>query len=119
MQEITLNKDSSPYEKSLALANYINQKKASKYHKIPLDYNNIQIWFTTRQIEILKLVAQGLSNTKIARKLDCKEVAVKLIVYRIIKQLEAILYEDIDRYYLVIIAQQLKFDTEFSSNELH
>ncbi|GEM_PF-2164022 len=104
--------ESSPYEKLLDYNNYIEQKRASKHHKIPVDYNNVQVRFTLRQIEILRLVAQGLSNARIAKKLDCKETAVKLVVYRIMKNLEEILYEDIDRYYLVVIAQQFKFDID-------
>ena len=104
------NQDSSPYEKLLDYNNYVEQKKASKHHKVPVNYNSVQVRFTSRQIEILKLVAQGLSNTRIAKKLECKETAVKLIVYRIMKNLEDILYEDIDRYYLVILAQQFKLD---------
>ena len=104
------SQDSSPYEKLLDYNNYVEQKKASKHSKVPVNYNSVQVRFTSRQIEILKLVAQGLSNTRIAKKLECKETAVKLIVYRIMKNLEDILYEDIDRYYLVIIAQQFKFD---------
>lgn len=102
--------ESSPYEKLLDYNNYIEEKRASKHHKIPVDYNNVQVRFTSRQIEILKLVAQGLSNTRIAKKLNCRETAVKLVIYRITKNLEEILYEDIDRYYLVIIAQKFKFN---------
>ena len=112
-QEQEINcQESSPYEKLLDYNNYIEQKRASKHHKIPVDYNNVQVRLTSRQIKVLKLVAEGLSNTRIAKKLNCRETAVKLVIYRIMKNLEEILYEDIDRYYLVIIAQKFKFDID-------
>lgn len=75
--------------------------------------------FTERQFYILNLVARGYSNSRVAKEISIKESAVKINVYRLMKKLEAILNENIDRFYLVILAQRLKieYDLHLISNE--
>lgn len=86
---------------------YIKLKKLNLNQKILINYKGTRIGFTERQIKVLKLIAKGLSNIKIAEKLQAKESAIKLLVYRLMKYLEEMFYERVDRYYLIIIAQEL------------
>ncbi len=109
LQEKHITQDSSPYEKLLAYNTYVKKKKANKCNKLPADYNNIKLSLTSRQIQVLKLVALGLSNCRIAKRLNCTESAVKLVIHRSVKYLERVICEDIDRFSLIIIAQQILF----------
>lgn len=91
---------------------YCNDLDEKRYlqGKVVCNYKGISIGVTPKQVEVLKLVAQGFSNTKIAKKLGVKESTIKLLIYRLMKHLERRLYESVDRFYLVIIAQQLDFE---------
>lgn len=101
---------SSPIQLQIDLETYLKQKKLSTYNKILFDYNGIKIGFTKKQINILSYVAKGYSNSRIAKELALKEAAVKLLIYRLMKYLENNLYEPIDRFYLIIIAQKLNLE---------
>lgn len=92
--------------------NRIKQSRIPPYEKILFGYRNLKLSFTPNQIEVLKLVARGYSNTKIAKKLFRKEATVKLLIYRLMKYMEEVLYESVDRFYLVIIAQELYVESE-------
>lgn len=98
----------SYYHLMLEYQNYIKEKKLAKEQKILFTYRGTKIAFTKKQTIVMKLVAQGLSNMKIAEALMIREPAVKLLIYRLMRYLESILYENIDRFYLVIIAQKLR-----------
>lgn len=87
---------------------YINQRKLLLYQKRIYEYKGIKLALTDKQANILKLVAKGFSNIKIAEVLDKKESTIKLSVYRIMKYLEVMLDENVDRFRLVIIAQELE-----------
>lgn len=89
--------------------NYLDEKRHLQ-GKMVCNYNGIKVGFTPKQAEILKLVAQGFSNIKIAKKLEARESTIKLSIYRLMKYLEHRLYENIDRFYLIIIAQQFDFE---------
>lgn len=103
----------SGYQRTLEYTNYIKQRKFLTNQKIVLKYDNLTLALTEKQAVVLGLVAKGLSNIKIAHELVLKETAVKLIVYRLMKYLESTLFENIDRFYLVIVAQKLKSDNDF------
>lgn len=98
---------SSPFELKLDYDTYLNEKKLASGQRILFDYGENKIALTQKQINVLKLVAKGFSNTKIAQYLSVKEQAVKLLIYRLMKYLEEVLYEKVDRFYLIVIAQQL------------
>lgn len=101
---------SSSYQLILDYQNYLNQKRLATNQKIAFFYNDIQLAFTPKQIEVLKLVAKGFSNAKIAKRLSAKEATTKLLIYRIMRYMEGVLFESVDRFYLVIIAQKLKLE---------
>ncbi len=101
---------SSPLEFKLDYDNYLNERKLATGQRILFNYNEVKIGLTQKQINVLKLVAKGFSNIKIAHCLYVKESAVKLLIYRLMKSLEEDLNESIDRFYLVVIAQQLGLD---------
>ena len=101
---------SSPLEFQLDYDNYLNERKLALGQRILFYYSGIKIGLTQKQINVLKLVAKGFSNIKIAHCLYVKESAVKLLIYRLMKSLEEDLNESIDRFYLVVIAQQLGLD---------
>ena len=101
------NGKSSSYELLLDFENYIAKRKKIINQKVKFDYNNIKLELTPKQINVLKLVAKGLSNAKIANELSIRAAAVKLLVYRTIKYLEDNLHEQIDRFSLIILAQKL------------
>lgn len=91
---------------------YLNHIKLTNNQKAIFNYNGITVGLTPKQIEVLKLIAKGFSNGKIAKKLLTKEATVKLLIYRLMKYLERMLYEEnIDRFNLVIIAQKLDLDS--------
>ena len=98
---------SSPLEFRIDYENYLNQRKLTSGRRFLFDYNESTIGFTLKQIKVLKLVSKGYANAKIAQCLGVRESAVKLLIYRMMKYLEEELSEDVDRFYLVIIAQQL------------
>lgn len=104
------------YELILDYENYLQEKKLLASRKIVFDYKDTKLGFTEKQIEVLKLIAKGFSNIKIAKKLKIRESAVKLLVYRLMKYLETILSESIDRYSLIIIAQELDLDQEITNH---
>ena len=106
------NPQSSPFELFLDYENYIEKRKKSVNQKVEFDYNNTKLELTPKQINVLKLVAQGFSNAKIASELSIKSAAVKLSIYRIIKYLEDNLHERIDRFNLIVLAQKLDFQEQ-------
>ncbi len=101
---------SSPFEFQLDYDNYLNEKRLASGRRISFNYNGNKIALTQKQINVLKLVAKGFSNAKIAQCLSVREQAIKLLIYRLIKYMEKVLYESVDRFYLIIIAQQLGLD---------
>ena len=100
------------YQLMLDYANYIKQRKLATNQKILFDYRGVKLAFTPKQLTVLNLVAKGFSNCKIAQLLLMKESTVKLLIYRLMKYMEAVLYDKIDRFYIVIIAQQLGLKDE-------
>ena len=102
----------SPDELMLDYENYLRNRKLAINQKTVFIYNGAEILLTQRQIMVLQLVAQGFSNSKIARKLGVKVSAMKLLIYRLMRSLERVLCENIDRFYLVIIAQRLELSSE-------
>ncbi len=101
---------SSPLEFQLDYDNYLNEKRLTSGRRILFNYNGNKIALTQKQINVLKLVAKGFSNAKIAQCLSIKEQAIKLLIYRLMKYIEKVLYESVDRFYLIVIAQQLGLD---------
>ncbi len=101
---------SSPLEFKLDYDNYLNERKLAVGQKILFYYSGIKLGLTQKQINVLKLVAKGYSNMKIAQCMTVREDSIKLLIYRLMKYLEAVLEESVDRFYLVIIAQQLALD---------
>ena len=89
--------------------NYIRDKKLIANHRIICTHGDLKLAFTQKQFTVLKLVALGFSNVKIAKRLGIKESTTKLLIYRIMKYLESVLYKRIDRFSLVIVAQELDF----------
>ena len=87
--------------------NCIALRKLFYKNKTIFNYKGITIAFTPKQIKLLKLVSQGFSNTKVAQELQCSESSVRLTIYRLIKYLEVLLLKNIDRYSLIIFAQEL------------
>ena len=85
----------------------LNSNKSIKYQRKIFYHKGNNITLTEKQINLLRLVAKGFSNIKIARELNKKESAIKLSIHRIMKYLEVILNENIDRFYLIIVAQEL------------
>ncbi|OGI06431.1 MAG: hypothetical protein A3I68_01380 [Candidatus Melainabacteria bacterium RIFCSPLOWO2_02_FULL_35_15] len=100
----------APLELRLDYDNYLNERKLAVGQKILFYYGGIKIGLTQKQINVLKLVAKGYSNMKIARCMAVREDSVKLLIYRLMKYLEEVLEENVDRFYLVVIAQQLELD---------
>lgn len=100
----------SAYRLMVDYRNYVRQKKLARNQKIVFGYKDVKLGFTERQILFLKLISSGLSNSRIAQQLNIKEPTVKLAIYRLMRYLENILYEKVDRYRLVIIAQQLRLE---------
>lgn len=100
----------TPYELKLEFENYLRQRKKFANKKLVFEYNETKITLTKKQIKVLFYIAQGYSNQKIAKELGTRETAVKLLIYRLMKYLESTLYEQIDRYYLIIVAQKLHLE---------
>ncbi len=86
--------------------------------KVRIDYRDTKISLTTKQIEVLGFIALGYSNIRIAKELLIKESTVKLLIYRLTKHLESLLRERIDRFYLIIIAQQILKKETISNQDL-
>lgn len=99
------------YEPELNYENYIQQRKLLIGQKILVKYRDKNLAFTKRQLEMLKLIAMGFSNLRIAKILNAKETTIKLLIYRLMKYIEGILNEKLDRFYLIVIAQEF-----FNSN---
>lgn len=102
----------SSYQLMINYHNYIKQKQLNFGDKIMFRYKDLRFSLTPNQAEVLRLVAKGFSNMKIAKKLSKKEVTIKLFIYRLMKYLGDVLYESVDRFHLVIIAQGLILDSE-------
>ena len=100
----------APLELKLDYDNYLTERKLAVGQKILFYYSGIKIGLTQKQINVLKLVAKGYSNMKIAQCMIVREDSIKLLIYRLMKYLEEILEESVDRFYLVVIAQQLGLD---------
>ena len=100
----------SPLEFSLDYDNYLSAKKLHLNQRILFSYNGCTIGLTQKHIEVLRFVAKGFSNVKIAKCLEMRESSVKLLIYRLMRSLEKELNESVDRFYLIIIAQQLGLD---------
>ena len=92
----------------LELQQSIIKKALSPNRKIICSYKGVRIALTGKQIEVLKLVAKGFSNSRISQQLKTKEPTLKLQIYRLMKYLESNILENIDRFYLVVIAQQIE-----------
>lgn len=92
---------------------YINHKMLTCGEKLVFSYKGLKLSFTPKQVEVMRLVAKGFSNGKIARMLSKNESAIKLLIHRITNYLEEILHENIDRFYLIIIAQRLNLEKEY------
>ena len=107
----TLNekRDSLSTGTVFAYGGYVKRKKLFVNRRNVFNYKGVHLYFTQKQINVLRLIAKGFSNSKIAKSLGMRDSAVKLLVYRLMKYLEGVLYENVDRFYLVIIAQQLGF----------
>jgi DNA-binding CsgD family transcriptional regulator len=101
---------SSPFELQLDYDNYLNERRLASGRRILFNYNGSKIGLTQKQINVLKLVAKGFSNAKIAQCLSVREQAIKLLIYRLMKYIEKVLHESVDRFYLIVIAQQLGLD---------
>lgn len=108
----------SYYHFLLDYENYMKARKLAMNQKTLFVLNDTKLAFTPKQLEVLKLVAKGFSNLKIAKMLVLKESTVKIIIYRIMKYLEEVLYEKIDRFYLIIVAQQLRIE-EYQNGACH
>ncbi len=104
-------KECSSYSLMLEYKNYIARKQQSANLKSTFEYKESKLSFTYKQIEILKLVAKGFSNLKITKKLLLKESTVKLNIYRVMRYIERVLLEKVDRFYLIIIAQNLDLES--------
>lgn len=116
MSETSYENTNLPYALVLEYENYIKQRRLLTGQKIEVKYKDQNLAFTKKQIEILKLIAKGLSNPKIAKGLGVKETAIKLLTYRIMKYLENVLKQKLDRFYLIVIAQQINFDISNDTN---
>ena len=109
----------SGFNVMLDYKNYLKQKRLYPSNKAIFAYKGVKIALSQKQIRVLKLVAQGFSNIRVAHELSMKETTIKLLVYRLKKYLESVLYEDVDRFYLVIIAQELESEKENVSSDKH
>ena len=96
-----------PHPEEVEYESYLNSKKPFSYQKKLLGLNGYDVFLTQKQIDILKFVAKGFSNGRIAKELRKKESAIKLSIYRTMKYLEIILDKNVDRFSLIIIAQEL------------
>lgn len=99
-----------PLELKLDYDNYVTERRLAAGQKILFHYEGIKIGLTQKQINVLKLVSKGFSNIKIAHCMSAKETSIKLLIYRLMKSLEEVLGERVDRFYLIVIAQQLALD---------
>lgn len=91
----------------LEYESYIKTRDSIINQKFPISYSSYNFRFTPKQMKVLELIASGYSNGKIAKNLSMKESTLKLIIYRLMKYLESIRRESIDRFYLIIIAQEI------------
>lgn len=111
MEKYTLNQKQieklPPYLLNLDFETFSNHKRLLR-NKVIFNYKGINLGFSEKQALVLRLIANGFSNSKIACELNIKESTVKILVYRVMRYMEAILLEDIDRFSLVIIAQGLQ-----------
>ena len=98
---------------SLLIDTYIEEDIPEKVLKLGVNkrylikYREVDLLFTLKQIEVLSLIAKGFSNSKIAKKFKTRESTIKLMVYRLMRYLEDALGEKIDRFYLVILTQEI------------
>ncbi len=83
-------------------------------------YKDLDLLLTFRQMEIISLISMGYSNLKIAKKTKVRESAVKLMIYRLVKYLDRILEEKIDRFYLIVLSQEIVkyFEENYSQIKL-
>lgn len=100
------------YELLLEYKNYLKQRRLLTNKKVLLDYKGTKIALTKKQIALLGLVAKGFSNTKIAQELLAKTSAIKQAIYRLTRYLEKNLYEHVDRFSLIIHAQQMDLNDQ-------
>lgn len=77
-------------------------------------FREMELSLTQKQLEVLKLIAQGHSNAKVAKIMQSKESAIKISIYRIMKYLEHKLNSKIDRFYLVVLAQKILIENFYS-----
>jgi DNA-binding CsgD family transcriptional regulator len=78
----------------------INKRYLIKYRKADL-------LFTLKQMEVISLISKGFSNLKIAKQIGIRESTIKLMVYRLMRYLEDALGEKVDRFYLIILSQEV------------
>ena len=105
------------HQMMLDYQNYLKQRKLLKNKKTVFLYKETQLAFTPKQIKILKFIAKGFSNIKIAQSLMMKEPTIKILVYRLMKYLEGVLCEHVDRYHLIIIAQEMNLEGGLCMNK--
>ena len=89
----------------------IFQWKYLSNKKVLLAYKGTKLALTSKQIAVLSLVSKGYSNSKIANEFLIKPHTVKQTIHRLIKSLENTLYQHLDRFSLVIFAQELDLNT--------
>ena len=104
LQDIT---EEVPIELKIAYENTLKIKAFKSYQKCLFVYKGKKVALTEKQIKVLRLVSCGFSNSRIAKTLNIKEPTVKILIYRLIKYLEIALDENIDRFYVIIIAQEM------------
>ena len=72
-----------------------------------IEYRKVDLLFTLKQMEVISLISKGFSNSKIAKQIETRESTIKLMVYRLMKYLEDALGENVDRFYLIILSQEI------------
>ena len=79
---------------------------------IPLFYGDINM--RNKDAIIIRFLIERkneeLNILKISKELNMKEATTKLLVYRLMKYIETETKERIDRFYLIIIAQQFNLE---------
>lgn len=107
MNEHNYKNQRSPFELLIDYDNYIKKKRFATNKKSLFKFKDEYVAVTRKQIEILNLIAKGFSNSKIAKELNKSDNSVKLSVYRLIEYFERTLNIKLDRYLIIIVAQNL------------
>jgi len=72
-----------------------------------IKYRQVDLLFTLKQMEVISLISKGFSNSKIAKQIETRESTIKLMIYRLMRYLEDALGENVDRFYLIILSQEI------------